>query len=248
MDAYYQQWGMEDDGDPVVSGWWTAALFEKASFGCLAWKGDELFGAAVGHARSMKKLELGSSWKSSVVWAQEAVDKLGGEAMALLDEISICNRRLAQRAQADGRRFAAELDFLWVSPKARGMGLSKRLLTEVHAVMRAHGAQEYALFTDNYCDYSFYQRKPWEKIGEMIWPSPKWAGSSRSFMFARRSPDGRRSLLFSFLREYVRPTAPNLTQSGRPDAFKSLKSHSRACRWKPDSATKTAAFSAPSDS
>ena len=44
MDAYYQQWGMEDDGDPVVSGWWTAALFEKASFGCLAWKGDELFG------------------------------------------------------------------------------------------------------------------------------------------------------------------------------------------------------------
>ena len=52
--------------------------------------------------------------------------------------------------------------------------------------MRAHGAQEYALFTDNYCDYSFYQRKPWEKIGEMIWPSPKWAGSSRSFMFARR--------------------------------------------------------------
>ena len=130
MDAYYQQWGMEDDGDPVVSGWWTAALFEKASFGCLAWKGDELFGAAVGHARSMKKLELGSSWKSSVVWAQEAVDKLGGEAMALLDEISICNRRLAQRAQADGRRFAAELDFLWVSPKARGMGLSKRLLTE----------------------------------------------------------------------------------------------------------------------
>lgn len=39
MDAYYQQWGMEDDGDPVVSGWWTAALFEKASFGCLAWKG-----------------------------------------------------------------------------------------------------------------------------------------------------------------------------------------------------------------
>lgn len=117
MDAYYQQWGMEDDGDPVVSGWWTAALFEKASFGCLAWKGDELFGAAVGHARSMKKLELGSSWKSSVVWAQEAVDKLGGEAMALLDEISICNRRLAQRAQADGRRFAAELDFLWVSPK-----------------------------------------------------------------------------------------------------------------------------------
>ena len=87
MDAYYQQWGMEDDGDPVVSGWWTAALFEKASFGCLAWKGDELFGAAVGHARSMKKLELGSSWKSSVVWAQEAVDKLGGEAMALLDEI-----------------------------------------------------------------------------------------------------------------------------------------------------------------
>lgn len=186
MDAYYQQWGMEDDGDPVVSGWWTAALFEKASFGCLAWKGDELFGAAVGHARSMKKLELWSSWKSSVVWAQEAVDKLGAEAMALLDEISICNRRLAQRAQADGRRFAAELDFLWVSPKARGMGLSKRLLTEVHAVMRAHGAQEYALFTDNYCDYSFYQRKPWEKIGEMIWPSPKWAGSSRSFMFARR--------------------------------------------------------------
>ena len=80
MDAYYQQWGMEDDGDPVVSGWWTAALFEKASFGCLAWKGDELFGAAVGHARSMKKLELGSSWKSSVVWAQEAVDKLGATA------------------------------------------------------------------------------------------------------------------------------------------------------------------------
>ena len=64
-----------------------------------------------------EKLELGSSWKSSVVWAQEAVDKLGGEAMALLDEISICNRRLAQRAQADGRRFAAELDFLWVRPK-----------------------------------------------------------------------------------------------------------------------------------
>ena len=186
MDAYYQQWGMEDDGDPVVSGWWTAALFEKASFGCLAWKSDELFGAAVGHARSMKKLELGRSWKPSAVWAQEAVDKLGAEATALLDEISTCNRRLAQRTQADGRRFAAELDFLWVSPKARGMGLSKRLLTQVHAVMRAHGAQEYALFTDNYCDFSFYQRKPWEKIGEMIWPSPKWAGSSRSFMFARR--------------------------------------------------------------
>ena len=100
MDAYYQQWGMEDDGDPVVSGWWTAALFEKASFGCLAWKGDELFGAAVGHARSMKNLELGSSWKPSAVWAQEAVDKLGAEATALLDEISTCNRRLAQRAQA----------------------------------------------------------------------------------------------------------------------------------------------------
>lgn len=59
MDAYYQQWGMEDDGDPVVSGWWTAALFEKASFGCLAWKGDELFGAAVGHARSMKSSSSG---------------------------------------------------------------------------------------------------------------------------------------------------------------------------------------------
>ena len=36
---------------------------------------------------------------------------------------------------------------------------------------------------------------------------------------------GLRSLLFGFFREYVRPTAPNLTQSGRPDAFKSLKSH-----------------------
>ena len=60
MDAYYQQWGMEDDGDPVVSGWWTAALFEKASFGCLAWKGDELFGAAVGHARSMKSSSSGA--------------------------------------------------------------------------------------------------------------------------------------------------------------------------------------------
>ena len=240
MDAYYQQWGMEDDGDPVVSGWWTAALFEKASFGCLAWKSDELFGAAVGHARSMKKLELGRSWKPSAVWAQEAVDKLGAEATALLDEISTCNRRLAQRAQADGRRFAAELDFLWVSPKARGMGLSKRLLTQVHAVMRAHGAQEYALFTDNYCDFSFYQRKPWEKIGEMIWPSPTWAGSSRSFMFALYA--------ISFSENTSGRPPPILTQSGRPDAFQSLKSHSRACRWKPDSATKTAAFSAPSDS
>ena len=118
MDAYYQQWGMEDDGDPVVSGWWTAALFEKASFGCLAWKGDELFGAAVGHARSMKKLELGSSWKSSVVWAQEAVDKLGGEAMALLDEISICNRRLAQRAQADGDLLARGQQAVCLPPGA----------------------------------------------------------------------------------------------------------------------------------
>lgn len=117
MDAYYQQWGMEDDGDPVVSGWWTAALFEKASFGCLAWKGDELFGAAVGHARSMKKLELGRSWKPSAVWAQEAVDKLGAEATALLDEISTCNRRLAQRAQADGRRFAANSIFCGCRPK-----------------------------------------------------------------------------------------------------------------------------------
>ena len=113
------------------------------------------------------------------------MDKLGGEAMALWTKF-----RFATAGWPSAHRLtapiAAELDFLWVSPKARGMGLSKRLLTEVHAVMRAHGAQEYALFTDNYCDYSFYQRKPWEKIGEMIWPSPKWAGSSRSFMFARR--------------------------------------------------------------
>ena len=37
MDAYYQQWGMEDDGDPVVSGWWTAPCLKKLRLD--AWHG-----------------------------------------------------------------------------------------------------------------------------------------------------------------------------------------------------------------
>ena len=188
MAAYFDQWGRDDDGLPVVSGYWTAKLFEKAAFGRLIWKNGELWGLAIGHARGMKPLDLGSDWKTAREWAKEVEAELGADGLALNDEIDVANKALMDAARASGRDFRAELDFLWVSRKARGLGLSRVLLEEVHAVMRSLGAREYSLFTDNYCDVSFYLRAPWEKVGERPWAAAKdWRlPDSRSFMFARK--------------------------------------------------------------
>lgn len=184
VQAYWRQWG-EADHEPIAfSRLYAAALFEKITFGTVAYCGDVFLGLAVGHTKGDELLALGDNWESFHSIAQ----RLGVTQHNVLYIIDKANDRLRERAREDGRVFSTELDLLWVAPEARGLGLSKRLLTSVDNDMRRRGIDAYSLFTDNYCRYEYYCRAPWEALGEALWPCREdFEPNSRCMMFARRT-------------------------------------------------------------
>lgn len=186
--AYCRQWGApEDRGSPA---WrlWAADLVEKATLGFTAWREDALFGLAVGHAAGAATLALPPGWVSAAEWRRREA-ALHPEAPDFFGLIESANKRLRAEAAARGLESSAELDFLWVAPEARGLGLSKQLLSLFAAALREAGEPRFALFTDSDCHFSYYERAPWQRWGELPWPEETARAVGlpglRSFMFAR---------------------------------------------------------------
>lgn len=182
--AYWRQWG-EADQEPIeFSRLYAATLFEKITFGFVAYRDETFLGVAVGHREGEPGLPLGDDWVSAAS-QRIALGVSESNILVMLDEVDDILRR---RARAAGHVFTTELDFLWVAPEARGLKLSKRLLTAVDKALVEKGVSDFALFTDNYCDYRFYQRAPWAYLGEEPWPVTEgYAPDSRCLMFARRT-------------------------------------------------------------
>lgn len=185
--AYWTQWGQYEDESPSVSQYWASQIFEKNTFGHVAMLDQELVGLALGHIEGHEKLALPTTWVSSSAHRALAHAQ-SPHTLKVLDVISEANAWLRQQARDDGHVFEAELDFLWVHPKARGYGLVKKLLAQTRETILKANVRSYALFTDNYCDCHFYQRAPWLAMGQKSWPVLPKLGDLKgvSYMFALR--------------------------------------------------------------
>ncbi|OZG69211.1 GNAT family N-acetyltransferase [Bifidobacterium eulemuris] len=71
------------------------------------------------------------------------------------------------RLLRDAGPFDAEVVLFVLAPAARGHGLGKRMFDAVMEYFAANGIDEYFLFTDTTCDYTFYEHRGLERRGAL---------------------------------------------------------------------------------
>jgi GNAT superfamily N-acetyltransferase len=191
VDAFYAQWGWETLGAPElghkVADWYCAKMMQSVTFGRLliSPKGVTA-GLAVGGVfgdRPVMGRDARLPERRAALEREIAAEKGGPDTIALYGHITRVNEHLRRRAREDGRVFAAELYFLWVSPDFRGCGLSRRLLNAAKGAMKARGAKNFCLFTDTDCDWKFYMREPWIACGRCPWPDVPGMKGGAGLMF-----------------------------------------------------------------
>ncbi|MBR3384397.1 MAG: GNAT family N-acetyltransferase [Atopobiaceae bacterium] len=73
--------------------------------------------------------------------------------------------RVARERGSDG---VGELELLFVSADARGLGLGRRLMETGLAYLRECGATRYRLVTDDACGWGLYEHLGLERVGERV--------------------------------------------------------------------------------
>lgn len=68
------------------------------------------------------------------------------------------NRTLDLMVKETSQKYDAELVLFITHPKYQGKGYGKSMLNEFHSFMKEQNKCNIYLFTDNYCDYSMYDR------------------------------------------------------------------------------------------
>ncbi|MDL2060360.1 GNAT family N-acetyltransferase, partial [Mesosutterella sp. AGMB02718] len=191
VDAFHAQWGWETLGAPglgaKVADWYCAKMMQSVTFGRLliAPTGGTA-GLAVGGVFGDRPVIGGDARlpeRRAALEKEIAAQKGGPETIALYDHISRINEHLRRQTRENGRVFAAELYFLWVSPDYRGCGLSRRLLNAAMKAMKARRVKNFCLFTDTNCDWKFYMRDPWVACGRQPWPDVPGMRGGAGLMF-----------------------------------------------------------------
>ncbi len=88
---------------------------------------------------------------------------------------------------ATGKDYGGELVFFAVDPQARGMGVGKELLHGVYNYFRENGVDTFYVFTDTTCDFSFYEKNGFVKMGQHTAPAAMRNGEEITFYIFERS-------------------------------------------------------------
>lgn len=75
--------------------------------------------------------------------------------------------RVDNQLLRDAGPFDAEVVLFVLAPAARGHGLGKRMFGAVMEYFAANGIDEYFLYTDTTCDYTFYEHRGLERRGAL---------------------------------------------------------------------------------
>jgi ribosomal protein S18 acetylase RimI-like enzyme len=80
---------------------------------------------------------------------------------------SLYERSNEKLLNGTGKDYQGELVFFAVSPEARGMGVGGRLFGDFLSYMKQCKIDTFYVFTDTTCDYSFYDRNGFKRMGEV---------------------------------------------------------------------------------
>ncbi len=67
--------------------------------------------------------------------------------------------------------FEGELLFIAVAPELRHQGIGLTLLSSFHKYMLSQNVRQIYLFTDSACDFGFYDRQRFDRLGACYWPA-----------------------------------------------------------------------------
>lgn len=150
----------------------------EQNFTRVAEKNGNIIGVIIGKVekRSAYKLlhNLALRW---IVW-KFMMSKEGRRIWELFNSFFAINKRLLMES---GRTYDGELVLFIVTEKEKRKGVGKALLTQFLEHMRQFHATNFYLFTDSYCDYEFYDRNEFSRVGELATDLELHSGRKMSF-------------------------------------------------------------------
>lgn len=114
--------------------------------------------------------------------ASELAASDGG--LASLRFLSAERQRVAELVGQIEDPFSCEITLLIVGKAAQGLGLGRELLSALTAELAERGVEGVHLYTDDYCDWRFYERQGFTRAIERTWEDAE-EGPFRAFIFER---------------------------------------------------------------
>lgn len=137
-------------------------LYDRGTFGWVCERDGKVLGCVIG--RICNTISFPSDIMSTIRTVLSIRKKESYRDM--VDDERTIDRTDRELYSGCGKGFDGELVLLIVSEEARGMGLGRLLFEKAADEFRSRGAEEIFLYTDDDCDFGFYDRMGAKRLNE----------------------------------------------------------------------------------
>lgn len=137
-------------------------LYDRGTFGWVCERDGKVLGCVIG--RICNTISFPSDIMSTIRTVLSIRKRKGYRDM--VDDERMIDRTDRELYSGCGKEFDGELVLLIVSEEARGMGLGRLLFEKAADEFRSRGAEEIFLYTDDDCDFGFYDRMGAKRLNE----------------------------------------------------------------------------------
>ena len=160
----YEQLCGEREAAQHLSRLYLKSCLQNQTFTQVAVSDGKVVGVIMGRSnRAAKKASLKSALSLLGDAAKLRSSKAGRQISELFREFSELNKELLAECR---QYFDGELVFFAVNADFQGLGIGRKLLGSLLDYLNAEGAHLIYVFTDATCNYTFYEKNGFTRIGE----------------------------------------------------------------------------------
>lgn len=184
--GYYKRHKNPRTARRVAAAYWYSALMDH-TFSAVAVCGGECAGVLLGRCdaelpkrqRSLRKYRRRALWIQFLLSFSEEVRKsaVGSE------RIEEADRKMLENLH---RHFDGELVFFLLRKEYRRKGIGRKLLRCFVEYMKEKGCRNFYVYTDEYCDFVFYEKLGFLRVGEEEVQLPHLSAPSHFFLYQYR--------------------------------------------------------------
>lgn len=156
----------------------------EANFSAVALDGEEVIGLILYRVKGLTD-KVASKFDYQISRLKLQTSKEGRDMLRFLSQLDKLDNNLLESSKLD---WQAQIVLLIVHPKTQGRGAGKALLKVALSHLKRLNIENYCLFTDNSCNYRFYDHLGLTKISEGKRAEDE-SGKERYFLYGGKASD-----------------------------------------------------------
>ncbi len=186
--GYYKRYKSPRIARLVSRAYWYAALMDH-TFSAAAVLNGQCAGVLLGRCNKQRNCHEAQMRRYRLHFiALQILLFFSSQARAYLAGSEKIEQADQKMLEALRRRFDGELVFFILRKEYRRRGIGSALLDAFLEYMQKSGCRDFYVFTDEYCDVAFYDRKGFLRVGEEKVDLPHRAAPSHFYLYQYRIP------------------------------------------------------------